>query len=61
MAAVAFAIVVSISIALTLSVEGAGYLFMRQQIRTVLGRTRRAAIQAQQETVAEDERVVVVR
>jgi hypothetical protein len=36
----AFAILISIAIALTLSIEGAGYLYMRDQLRTLLERSR---------------------
>jgi len=60
MVAIAFGIVVVISIALTLSIEGAGALFVRDQIRTFLERSR-ATVPAQQPTPTEDARVPVLR
>lgn len=39
-ALMALGILISISIALTLSIEGAGALYMRQQIRLLLERSR---------------------
>jgi hypothetical protein len=60
MAGIAFAIVVFISVALTLSIEGAGALFMRDQIRAFLERTR-ATIPAHQPNPTEDARVPVLR
>jgi hypothetical protein len=60
MAAVALAVVVGISIALTLSIEGAGALFVRDQIRALLERSR-ATIPSRQPTPTEDARVPVLR
>lgn len=67
-ALVALGILVSISIALTLSIEGAGALYMRDQLRLLLERSRvpsptrtPSTGAAQQPTPTEDARVLVLR
>jgi hypothetical protein len=64
----AFAILVSIAIALTLSVEGAGVLWMRQQMRLLVERSRvqsptrtPSTGAAQLPTPTEDADVIVLR
>ncbi len=67
-ALMALGILVSISIALTLTIEGAGVLYMRDQIRLLLERSRipsptrtPSTGAAQQPTPTEDARVLVLR
>jgi len=60
MAGIALGIVVFISIALTLSIEGAGALYVREQIRALLERSH-VTIPARQTTPAEDARVSALR
>jgi hypothetical protein len=55
---IALGVVVVISIALTLTIEGAGALYLRDQIRAFLERSR-ATVPAQQPTPTEDARVLV--
>jgi hypothetical protein len=55
----ALGIVVTIAIALTLSVEGAGYLYMRDQVRALLKRSH-ATVPVQQPIHTEDEGVIVL-
>ena len=63
----ALGILISISVALTLSIEGAGYLYMRDQMRLLLERSRVASPTrtpstgaAQLPTPTEDEPVLVL-
>jgi hypothetical protein len=64
----ALGIVISIAVALTLSIEGAGALYMRDQIRQLLERSRVTSPTktpstgaAQLPTPTEDAHVIVVR
>jgi hypothetical protein len=57
---IALGVVVSISIALTLTIEGAGALYVRDQIRALLERSR-ATVPAQQPTRTEAARVLEIR
>jgi hypothetical protein len=59
-ALIALGVVVGISVALTLTIEGAGALYVRDQIRALLERSH-TTIPAQQPTPAEDARVLVLR
>jgi hypothetical protein len=66
-ALIALGFLISIAVALTLSVEGAGALYMRDQIRLVLERSRVSSPTrtpstgaAQLPTPTEDERVLVL-
>jgi hypothetical protein len=65
---IALGILISISIALTLTIEGAGVLYMRDQLRALLERSRvpsptrtPSTGAAQQPTPTEDARVLVLR
>ncbi len=67
-ALMALGIMISISVALTLSIEGASALYMRDQIRLLLERSRITSPTrtpstgaAQLPTQTEDARVIVVR
>ena len=67
-ALVALGILISIAVALTLSIEGAGALYMRDQMRLLLERSRvrsptitPSTGAAQLPTPTEDERVLVIR
>jgi len=67
-ALMALGILISIAIALTLSIEGAGALYMREQLRLLLERTRvpspprkPSTGAAQRPTPTEDARVLVLR
>jgi hypothetical protein len=67
-ALVALGLLISISVALTLSIEGAGALYMRDQLRLLLERSRvpsptrtPSTGAAQLPTPAEDARVLVLR
>jgi hypothetical protein len=67
-ALVALGVVISLSIALTLTIEGAGALYMRDQLRLFLERSRipsptrtPSTGAAQQPTPTEDTRVLVLR
>jgi hypothetical protein len=67
-ALMALGILISISVALTLSIEGAGALYMRDQIRLLLERSRvpsptrtPSTGAAQLQTPTEDTRVIVIR
>ena len=67
-ALMALGILVSIAVALTLSIEGAGALYMRDQLRLLLERSRvpspprkASSGAAQQPIPTEDARVLVLR
>jgi len=67
-ALIALGFLISISVALTLSIEGAGALYMRDQIRLLLERSRvpsptrtPSSGAAQLPTPTEDARVLVLR